>query len=408
MEIGGSEGHVAQNRHAEEILVLRLLGEVGQTEGRLLVIRRGSGGAEVSKGIDVLEARAAEGGTGVALGAARGQEGLVTRLLRGSQRILVALEVKVKGAVRCHEGLLIGRDRIGNRVARDALVRVHQGKQTHQLGILLQLGSDESPILRGLVAHLDGVEGRAARLLLEIGRATVPELADILLRVEDRGCVHTAELRLAVRTGHALRLSKVIRTALREVVAGSASHLVRGGEASVIEEQVAQADLRGLRLVSRGRGGNQRGDVILGHLAAEDAAQQAHIRGQERGAPVHGGVRLGRHAARAEHMVHLQQVRVGGAHERIRHHRVGALSVGDVLLQQAEGEEIDDGRVGGIGTVAGGALVLQNLVGQIFGLSIGKGGHDLLRDQLLPAHGVQSEGTDTDDNAATEGYGNEG
>ena len=79
-----------------------------------------------------------------------------------------------------------------------------------------------------------------------------------------------------------------------------------------------------------------------------------------------------------------------------------------MLLQQTEGEEVPHGRVGGIGAVAGGALVLQHLVGQLLGLSIGKGGHDLLRDQLLPAHGVQSEGTDTDDNAATEGYGNEG
>ncbi len=84
------------------------------------------------------------------------------------------------------------------------------------------------------VTHFHRVQGRSARLFLEAGGASVPELLGVEGGVEDGGGVDASLL--AADSGGG---GQVVRAGLLQGVAGSAGNGIVRGEAHVMEQLIA-------------------------------------------------------------------------------------------------------------------------------------------------------------------------
>ncbi len=100
------------------------------------------------------------------------------------------------------------------------------------------------------LAHLDRIDDRQRRLLLETRGSAIPELRRVVERVQNRGRI--ALTRAALDAG-GNRLA--VRECARRIVAGAAGDRAVRGQASVEKQTLAECDLLGrLRVVRRDRG----------------------------------------------------------------------------------------------------------------------------------------------------------
>jgi len=153
-------------------------------------------------------------------------------LRRPIDRLLVAGDVAVEGRVAGVLGPFEGGDG-GGDVVVGRLVAEDLGERRGILGNAAHL---RDHVLGRLLPHLDGIQDRELRLLLERRGATVPELGGVEHGVHDRRAV---ALRALLRRGDAVGKRLLVDERLAGLVAGRAGDRVVRREPLVVEELVA-------------------------------------------------------------------------------------------------------------------------------------------------------------------------
>jgi TolB-like protein/DNA-binding winged helix-turn-helix (wHTH) protein len=270
VEIRVGELDVAQCRHLEVEAVRILAGHGAAALGRR--------GALV--GLDdahALERRAAERLAVVAGDAAAVAEQDVAGQLILAERVIVAPEPVVEARVGRDQRLLEGSDRLRHAVHGDAGAAEHPGEGVSIAGDRLEHRHRERVRHR----HLDLGLDRPAGLLLEVGRAAVPELRHGEARVQHGGRIHRPRGPLVADRG-----LEVVGAAARQVVAGVARDDPGHRQARLEEQHLAELDeLR----VLEARGLDRRDRLVAQRIGRGEAADRERGEDDEhRDLPLHG------------------------------------------------------------------------------------------------------------------------
>ena len=172
-----------------------------------------------------------------------GVEQLPAALGGGGDGVLVTRDKVIERGIKRHERSFVRGDgtqqiRAGHRAAED----VSEG-----LVVLLDVGDLGYGGIQAGLPHLDRIDDRQRRLLLERLRPAVPELRFVVQGVQNgRGVT------LAAAPADANRGSAAVGESASGIVAGGASHGAIGGQPPLEEQFLAEGNfLRGLRVIGR-------------------------------------------------------------------------------------------------------------------------------------------------------------
>ncbi|MPL91088.1 hypothetical protein SDC9_37151 [bioreactor metagenome] len=242
VEIGRRQGDVAQRRHLVGVFVGLVLGDgiaphvLGRQDRRVGLGDDAEHLIAVAADVHAVVAAAAAG---------RHEERQPLLLLLGHRRI-VALQPAVEGRVRGDQRVLEGGNRCGRVLEGDRVGCIGEGggEDRRIAGDRLQHLDDMVRVRR----HLDRVLHRPARLFDQVGGAPVPELGEVVGRVQHRRRVAPALLPAMPE-----RDTGQVDAAGREVVAGVAADVMRLGQTGFEEQHLAKLGL--------GRGGRRIGGL---------------------------------------------------------------------------------------------------------------------------------------------------
>ena len=170
--------------------------------------------------------------------------------LGGRERAGIARNPAVEARRRRHQRALVGGECLGDGARRDPWLRARKrlGERAH-VAVVAREAVDRV-LERG--AHLVGVLDGEADLVFQARRAAVPE--------QQRAPGHVPQARRMARqaaAGHALALGLAVGEGELGIVAGGAGDGAGGGQLGVLEDALAERDLRRRRRIA-GRVGHER------------------------------------------------------------------------------------------------------------------------------------------------------